>query len=156
MTYGPGKTVRHGKMSALSGIIDGGYAGRVMSIEQGGDQKADLHYHKDVLWASTYPAWPPKLRYDAYNIASGEGYTLKDIAGEVKRIIPTAGLKSDRGSISLEGLPTITVSIISPGPVRTWIYAKEHPRRCGGKPYPHTQGDWTLKGKINRDFRQKL
>jgi UDP-glucose 4-epimerase len=110
MTYGPGKTVRHGKMSILSEIIEGGYSGRAVRIEQGGDQKEDILYNKDVALGIYLACMAPKLRYDAYNIGSGEGHTLKDLANEVSRIIPTADVQVGPGLHFLGG-PTHYYSI---------------------------------------------
>ena len=110
MTYGPGKTVRHGKMSILSEIIEGGYSGRPVRIEQGGDQKEDILYNKDVALGIYLACVAPKLRYDAYNIGSGEGHTLKDLANEVRRIIPKADIEVGPGLHFLGG-PTHYYSI---------------------------------------------
>ena len=52
----------------------------------------------------------PKLRYDAYNIGSGEGHTLKDLANEVRRIIPKADIEVGPGLHFLGG-PTHYYSI---------------------------------------------
>jgi UDP-glucose 4-epimerase len=110
MTYGPGKTVRHGKMSILSEIIEGGYSGRAVRIEQGGDQKEDILYNKDVALGIYLACMAPKLRYDAYNIGSGEGHTLKDLTNEVKRVIPAADIQVGPGLHFLGG-PTHYYSV---------------------------------------------
>ena len=103
MTYGPGKTVRHGAMSVLSNIVEGAYAGKAVKIEKGGDQKDDMIYNKDVAYGIYLACIAPKLRYDAYNIGMGIGYTLKDVANEVKRIIPKADIQIGGGLHFLGG-----------------------------------------------------
>jgi UDP-glucose 4-epimerase len=103
MTYGPGKTVRHGAMSILSQIIEGGYSGKKVRIEAGGDQKDDLIYNRDVAQGIYLACVAPKLRHDAYNIGMGVGYTLKDVAREVKRIIPKADIEIGPGLHFLGG-----------------------------------------------------
>jgi UDP-glucose 4-epimerase len=110
MTYGPGKTVRHGAMSILSQIIEGGYSGKAVRIEKGGDQKDDLVYNRDVAQGIYLACTAPKLRYDAYNIGMGVGYTLKDVAKEVKRIIPNADIQIGPGFHFLGG-PTHYYSV---------------------------------------------
>jgi UDP-glucose 4-epimerase len=103
MTYGPGKTVRHGAMSVLSHIIEGAYSGKAVRIEKGGDQKDDMIYNKDVAHGIYLACTVPKLRYDAYNIGTGVGFTLKDAADEVKRLIPEADIQIGPGLHYLGG-----------------------------------------------------
>jgi UDP-glucose 4-epimerase len=110
MTFGPGKTVRHGAMSILSQIIEGPYAGKAVKIEQGGDQKDDFIYNRDVASGIYLACIAPNLHYDAYNIGMGMGHTLKDFANEVKRIIPTADIQIGPGLHFLGG-PTHYYSV---------------------------------------------
>jgi UDP-glucose 4-epimerase len=72
-------------------------------IETGGDQKDDLIYNRDVAQGIYLACMAPKLRYDAYNIGMGVGYTLKDVANEVKRIIPKADIHIGPGLHFLGG-----------------------------------------------------
>ncbi len=110
MTYGPGKTVRHGAMSILSQIIEGGHSGKAVRIESGGDQKEDMIYNRDVAHGIYLACTAPRLAYDAYNIGMGTGYTLKDVAREVKRIIPGADIEVGSGLHFLGG-PTHYYSV---------------------------------------------
>lgn len=110
MTYSPGKTVRHGAMSVLSQIIEGAYSGKAVRIEKGGDQKDDMIYNKDVAYSIYLACTVPKLRYDAYNIGTGVGFTLKDVANEVKRLIPEADIQIGPGLHFLGG-PTHYYSV---------------------------------------------
>jgi UDP-glucose 4-epimerase len=110
MTYGPGKTVRHGAMSVLSQIVEGAYSGKAVRIEKGGDQKDDMIYNKDVAHGIYLACMVPKLRYDAYNIGTGVGFTLQDVANEVKRLIPEANIQIGSGLHFLGG-PTHYYSV---------------------------------------------
>jgi UDP-glucose 4-epimerase len=110
MTFGPGKTIRHGPMSILSRIVEEPYAGKAVKIEQGGDQKEDIIYNKDVASGIYLACVAPKIRYDAYNIGMGAGHTLKDIANEVKKIIPKADIEIGSGLHFLGG-PTHYYSV---------------------------------------------
>lgn len=110
MTLGPGKTVRHGKMSILNQIIEKPYVGEAVKIEQGGDQKEDFLYIKDAAAGIYLACVAPKLRYDVYNIGMGKGHTLKDIGNEVKRIIPSAEIQIGPGLHFLGG-PTHYYSV---------------------------------------------
>jgi UDP-glucose 4-epimerase len=110
MTYGPGKTVRHGAMSVLSQIVEGAYSGKAVRIEKGGDQKDDMIYNKDVAHGIYLACTVPKLRYDAYNIGTGVGFTLKEVAKEVKQLIPEADIQIGPGLHFLGG-PTHYYSV---------------------------------------------
>ena len=103
MTYGPGKLARHGAMSVLSQIVEGAHSGKSVKIEKGGDQKDDMIYNKDVAYGIYLACVAPKVRFDAYNIGMGVGYTLKDIANEVKRLIPNADIQIGPGLHFLGG-----------------------------------------------------
>jgi len=110
MTYGPGKTVRHGGMSVLSQIVEGAYSGKAVRIEKGGDEKDDMIYNKDVAHGIYLACMVPKLRYDAYNIGTGIGFTLKDVANEVKQLMPEANIQIGPGLHFLGG-PTHYYSV---------------------------------------------
>jgi UDP-glucose 4-epimerase len=102
-TYGPGKTIRHGAVATLSKIIEGAYSGTPVTIEKGGDQKNDCIYNKDVAHGVYLACIAPKLRYPAYNIGMGIGITLREVAEEVKRLIPDANIQVGPGLHFLEG-----------------------------------------------------
>jgi UDP-glucose 4-epimerase len=110
MTYGPGKLARHGAMSILSQIVEGAYHGKPVKIEQGGDQRDDMVYNRDVANSIYLACIAPKLSYEAYNIGMGVGYTLKDVASEVKRLVPNADIQVGPGLHFLGG-PTHYYSI---------------------------------------------
>jgi UDP-glucose 4-epimerase len=90
--YGPGKQVRHGGVSAYSRIIEEPAAGRPVLFESGGDQRDDTIYVADVAEAIVAAVTHPAPRYDAYNISSGTGVTMGDIAAAVRAEIPDADI----------------------------------------------------------------
>jgi UDP-glucose 4-epimerase len=96
MTFGPGKTVRHGERSVVSRIVEGAYAGTPVKIEKGGDVKNEMVYTSDAAYSVFLACTAPELHYDAYNIGMG-GVTLKEIAAEVKGLIPSADIEVGPG-----------------------------------------------------------
>jgi UDP-glucose 4-epimerase len=109
-TLGPGKTARHGKMSLLSQIIEGAHMGNAVKIEKGGDQKDDIIYTKDAAQGIYLACTAPRLHHKAYNIGTGIGYTLKDVAEEVKQLIPDAEIQIGPG-LHFWGGPTHYYSV---------------------------------------------
>lgn len=96
MTFGPGKTVRHGERSLVSQIVEGAYAGKPVRIEKGGDVRNEMIYTKDAAYSVFLAATVPELPHDAYNIGMA-GVTLKEVATEVKRLIPAADIEVGPG-----------------------------------------------------------
>ena len=108
------------KMSILSEIIEGGYSGRAVRIEQGGDQKEDILYNKDVALGIYLACMASNLRYDAYNIGWGKAIRSRISPMRSGGSSPRRIFKLGRGSTSWEVLPIITASTISRGRARTW------------------------------------
>jgi UDP-glucose 4-epimerase len=103
MTFGPGKMVRHGGMAVTSQLVELPFVGKPVRIEKGGDQRDDFIYTKDVglsIYLATIAGNP---RYAAYNVSMGVGYTLKDMAEAVRRVIPGADISVGPGLQFLEG-----------------------------------------------------
>ena len=97
-TYGPGKTVtKWGGRAIPSQIIEGGYLGKTVKVEKGGDQKSDFIYTRDVAHGIYLACMAHEIHYPAYNIGTGVGVTLKDFAEEVKRLIPEADIQIGPG-----------------------------------------------------------
>ncbi len=93
VTYGPGKTVRHGDKALYSEIIEGPFSGRPVKVKKGGDQKNDFIYTKDAAYGIYLACMAREIHYLAYNIGTGVGVTLRDFAEEVKRLIPEASIE---------------------------------------------------------------
>ncbi|MDQ1617957.1 MAG: hypothetical protein QOE19_526, partial [Actinomycetota bacterium] len=88
--FGPGKLVRHGKVSILSQIIENAMAGTPTTVDQGGEQRDDMVYVEDVAEGVVAAVLADRLDHDTYNIGSGQGYTLHDFAGAVRETFPDA------------------------------------------------------------------
>lgn len=96
-TWGPGKTARHGPMGTTSAIVEAPFRGEPYRLKQGGDQKDDFTYNKDSaqgIYLATV-AQNPKSR--VYNIGSGAGSTMRDLAAAVKRHLPKADIEIGPG-----------------------------------------------------------
>lgn len=96
-TYGPGKLARHGPLAIHSKILENAMCGAPTVISQGGEQKDDMVYVKDVAnsIACALFAKDPKSRI--YNIGLGRGVTMRDYADAVKRHFPDARIEIGPG-----------------------------------------------------------
>jgi UDP-glucose 4-epimerase len=103
-TYGPGKTARHGKMGVTSQIVENPFNGQPFRLAQGGDEKDDFIYNKDsahgIYLACT--AQNPKSR--VYNIGTGVGVTLNDVARVIRKYLPHADIEIGPG-LNFLGMP---------------------------------------------------
>ena len=103
-TYGPGKTARHGKMGMTSAIVENPASGLPFRLAQGGDEKDDFIYNKDsargIYLACT--ADNPKSR--VYNIGTGVGVTLNDVARVIRTHLPNADIEIGPG-LNFLGMP---------------------------------------------------
>jgi len=88
--YGPGKLVRHGKVSILSQLIENAMAGVTSTVERGGDQRDDMVYVEDVADGVVQAALADRLDHDTYNIGSGVGSSLPDFTAAVRESFPDA------------------------------------------------------------------
>jgi UDP-glucose 4-epimerase len=104
MTYGPGKTTRHGKMGVTSQIVENPFHGVPFKHPHGGEAKDDFIYNKDsalgIYLATVAESVPSRV----YNIGSGEGVSLSDIAAVVRRRLPRAVIEIGPGDNFL-GMP---------------------------------------------------
>lgn len=98
--YGPGKMARHSFTSLRSRLVEDPFAGKPVHLPEGGDQLDDMIYVDDVAEAIVRAALNERLGYDAYNIASGEGHTLREFAAAVRRAIPGADVAIGPGTRS--------------------------------------------------------
>jgi UDP-glucose 4-epimerase len=96
--YGPGKMARHAHTSLRSRLIEDPFAGKSVHLPDGGDQLDDMIYVDDIAEAIVLATLQPKLAYDAYNIASGEGHTLREFAAAVRAEIPGADIEIGPGT----------------------------------------------------------
>lgn len=95
--YGPGKQARHGKMSLRSRLVEDPFAGKPVKVAQGGDQLDDMIYVDDVAASLVLAVLADRLEHPAYNIASGIGQTLRQLAAAVRAAIPGADIEIGPG-----------------------------------------------------------
>ncbi len=95
--YGPGKSQRYAGTSIHGQIIENAARGVATHIPQGRDQKLDVVYVKDVAAAVILACLQPGVKGKVFNIGSGEGSTLVDLAGEVKKYFPQAVIEVGPG-----------------------------------------------------------
>ena len=103
-TYGPGKTARHGPMAVMSRIVENPANGLPFKLEQGGDDKDDFIYNKDSALGIYLATVAEKVPSRVYNIGSGEGLRLDEIAVAVRKHIPGAQIEVGPGDNFL-GMP---------------------------------------------------
>jgi len=96
-TYGPGKTARHGNMGITSQIVEAPFLGKPFIHPQGADQKDDFIYNKDSALGIYLATVTDKTRSRIFNIGTGVGCTLNDMAAAVRRHIPGAQIEIGPG-----------------------------------------------------------
>jgi UDP-glucose 4-epimerase len=96
-TYGPGKLARHGPVSWHSQILENAMAGRPAHLPQGGDQKDDMIYHRDIARAIVLACRVERPRHRVFNIGTGKASTMREFADAVRRIIPKADIDVGAG-----------------------------------------------------------
>ena len=95
--YGPGKQARHGKMSLRSRMVEDPVAGKPVRLERGGDQLDDIVYVDDVAESLVLAATAKRLNHATYNIGSGKGQTLRQLADAVRAAVPEADIEVGPG-----------------------------------------------------------
>jgi UDP-glucose 4-epimerase len=96
-TYGPGKTARHGNMGVTSQIIEQPASGQPFRIAQGGDEKDDFIYNKDSALGIYLATVAKNLDSRVFNIGTGIGVTLKDVAAILRKHLPNAVIEVGPG-----------------------------------------------------------
>lgn len=95
--YGPGKQARHGKMSLRSRMVEDPLDGKPVRLAQGGDQLDDIIYVDDVAESLVLAVLAQRLDHPAYNIGSGKGQTLRQLADAVRTAVPGADIEVGPG-----------------------------------------------------------
>ncbi|MCC6534316.1 MAG: NAD(P)-dependent oxidoreductase [Burkholderiales bacterium] len=95
--YGPGKLRHHGSQAIHALLVENAIEGRPTRIDHGGDQLDDIIYAADIAQAIVSALVRPQLRYDVYNIASGQSITLRTFADAVKTVFPNAAIAIGAG-----------------------------------------------------------
>jgi nucleoside-diphosphate-sugar epimerase len=87
-------------------FIEDALAGRPSVMPRGADQVADHTYIRDFVDGVLALLDCPHPRHDAYNLAGGRAYTLKQVAGVVQELIPRARFELGPGVLEYTpGIP---------------------------------------------------
>jgi nucleoside-diphosphate-sugar epimerase len=90
-TIGPGKIERHGgTFSRYNVIIEHGIAGIPVEIKKDADALCDALYNDDAARGILLALSATKLNHSVYNIATGTGFSLRDLATAVQLQFPQA------------------------------------------------------------------
>jgi UDP-glucose 4-epimerase len=103
-TYGPGKTARHGKMGVTSQIVENPFHRIAFKHPYGSEAKDDFIYNKDSALGIYLATVAEKVPSRVYNIGSGQGVSLTDIAAVVRKHLPGAEIEIGPGDNFL-GMP---------------------------------------------------
>ncbi len=95
--YAPGKLARHGRMGIHSWMIENAMAGTPTTVEFGGDQVDDVMYVHDVATGTVLAALVDNAPSPIYNIASGQGNTVKQFADAIRVVVPDAEISIGEG-----------------------------------------------------------
>jgi UDP-glucose 4-epimerase len=95
--YGPGKMARHGNLSLRSRMVEHPLEGKAVNVPSGGDQVDDMIYVDDVAQGIVGALLADRLNHSIYNIASGRGQTIRDLADAVRAVIPGADIEVGPG-----------------------------------------------------------
>ena len=97
--YGLGKGAeRHGSHNMLWGeLIRSAIAGRSVVIPQGGDQRFDLTYARDVAQSVVKACTVDSFEGHIFHIGSGRTYTLNDFVDAIRSVIPGARIEVGPG-----------------------------------------------------------
>jgi UDP-glucose 4-epimerase len=99
-TYGPGKMLKReisSPMTIHGRIIENAMLGKPTRHSQGGEQKDDFIYYKDVASGVVLACTVESLTHRVFNIGSGTGSTLFDFANAVKKIYPKVDIEIGPG-----------------------------------------------------------
>ena len=87
---GIGKKARHGPVAIYGKMIENAMLGKPTTIPQGGDEKTDIVYTKDIANSVVLACFAQDLKHREFNIGTGKGYTLRDVADAIRKLYPEA------------------------------------------------------------------
>jgi UDP-glucose 4-epimerase len=87
---GIGKKARHGPVAIYGKMIENAMLGKPTTIPQGCDERSDIVYARDIANSVVLACFAQGLKHREFNIGTGEGYTLRDVADAVKKLYPEA------------------------------------------------------------------
>jgi UDP-glucose 4-epimerase len=85
--YGPGKQARHGALALHSKLIESAMLGRPMKIPQGGDEKVDSVYCRDVGQGVALACFAENLQHHVFNIGTGRGETFRQLIDALHKML---------------------------------------------------------------------
>lgn len=88
----PGKLARHGPMSIHSRLIENAMLKRPTHIAQGGEERDDIVYVKDVAQGVLRALNHREVKAGIYNIGQQKGFTLHEMADAVRSCISDADI----------------------------------------------------------------
>ena len=90
-------------------FIENALAGRPTRLSAGGDHRMDHTYIRDFVDGALGAFDLPNHRYDVYNIASGRGYAIREMAQAVQELIPGAEISVGGGLMEWQPGSTMPV-----------------------------------------------
>jgi UDP-glucose 4-epimerase len=94
--YGPGR-IRHGGRAIASEMVEAAFRGERYVLEEGGDERDDMLYLRDVARGCVLAAHAENLVHRTFIIATGQLVTLRDVAAEIKKHLPDARIEVGGG-----------------------------------------------------------
>ena len=97
--YGPGKHApRHGGINVIwNRIVEHALRGDPISFENGGDERYDMIYSRDVGRSVVLACFSTSLEHSIFHIGSGGSCTLRDFCERVKGVILGANIEVGPG-----------------------------------------------------------
>lgn len=93
----PGKLARHGPMSIHSRLIENAILGAPTVISQGGDERDDIVYVRDVAQSIGLAATTARRGAAVYNVGQGRAFSLHDMAAAIRTRYPSAQIDIGAG-----------------------------------------------------------
>lgn len=87
--YGVGRKARHGSLAVHSVMIENAMLGKPTRVK-GGDEREDMVYVKDIAQSIVLACFARNVKHSTFNIGTGEGHTLRDLANAIKKLYPDA------------------------------------------------------------------
>ena len=95
--FGPGKQARHGALAVHSKIIESAMLKKPFKLPQGGDEKWDMIYTRDVANGIVLACFAQNLEHRIFQIGTGKGETLKHLAEILDKFLGRVPLEVGSG-----------------------------------------------------------
>lgn len=110
----PGKLARHGPMSIHSRLIENAMLGVPTVVPQGGDERDDIVYVRDVAQAIGLAVAADCRGAELFNVGQGKAFGLHDMAAAIQTRFPSASISIGPGYDFMDvGFPAYNVLDIS-------------------------------------------